>query len=166
MNNKGKVVTLNIIQKATLAIKNLIQSSKIKEELDFIVPAQSVLFEEYEHKINTLNDIYEKHESVLKQMSELYIDAERLRRIIFPKVYVNVYLEKRNNTHLYINANCGYVNAKGKVENVIVYMGKSAETDVQVAQSKIDADCDFQEKAKKAIVLKLINKRLKEKLEL
>jgi hypothetical protein len=59
---------------------------------------------------------------------------------------------------VYINANCGYVNQNGKVENVVAFMGKSTETDVQKAQAKIDADSQLQLQAKKAIVDKLIKK--------
>jgi hypothetical protein len=91
-------------------------------------------------------------------MSELYVHSERLRRVITPKVYVNAYLEKRNFSHVYINANCGFVNQAGKVENVMAFMGKSTETDVQKAQAKIDADKQLQLQAKRAIIEKLIKK--------
>jgi hypothetical protein len=110
--------------------------------------------------------LYEKNKAALSRMSELYVHSERLRRVITPKVYVNAYLEKRNFSHVYINANCGFVNQAGKVENVMAFMGKSTETDVQKAQAKIDADKQLQLQAKRAIIEKLIKKLTTTEMEM
>lgn len=155
---KGKVVTLNIVQKAMNAIAGVVPAAQVKEDVDFNIPGQSVLFGQYERTVAELDELYQKYFDVLTRMSELYVHSERLRRVVAPKVYVNAYLEKRNFSHVYINANCGYVNQNGKVENVVAFMGKSTETDVQKAQAKIDADSQLQLQAKKAIVEKLIKK--------
>jgi hypothetical protein len=162
---KGKVVTLNIVQKAMKAIGDVVPAVKVREEIDFNIPSQSVLFEQYEQTVAELNALYKKNHESLTRMSELYVHSERLRRVVAPRVYVNAYLEKRNFSHVYINANCGYVNQKAKVENVVAFMGKSTETDVQKAQAKIDADPQLQLSAKKAIVEKLLKKLASTKME-
>jgi hypothetical protein len=51
------------------------------------------------------------------------------------------------------------------VENVMAFMGKSTETDVQKAQAKIDADKQLQLQAKRAIIEKLIKKLTATQLE-
>jgi hypothetical protein len=155
---KGKVVTLNIVQKAMNAIAGVFSPAQLKTEVDFNIPGQLELFSQYEQTVAELNELYEKNKAALSRMSELYVHSERLRRVITPKVYVNAYLEKRNFSHVYINANCGFVNQAGKVENVMAFMGKSTETDVQKAQAKIDADKQLQLQAKRAIIEKLIKK--------
>ena len=155
---KGKVVTLNIVQKAMNAIAGVFSPAQLKTEVDFNIPGQLALFSQYEQTVAELNELYEKNKAALSRMSELYVHSERLRRVITPKVYVNAYLEKRNFSHVYINANCGFVNQAGKVENVMAFMGKSTETDVQKAQAKIDADKQLQLQAKRAIIEKLIKK--------
>lgn len=162
---KGKVVTLNIVQKAMNAIAGVVPAAQVKAEVDFNIPGQTVLFGQYERTVAELDELYKKHFDVLTRMSELYVHSERLRRVVTPKVYVNAYLEKRNFTHVYINANCGYVNQKGKVENVVAFMGKSTENDVQKAQEKIDADKQLQLQAKIAIIEKLIKKLNSSQLE-
>jgi hypothetical protein len=162
---KGKVVTLNIVQKAMNAIAGVVPAAQVKAEIDFNIPGQTALFGQYERTVAELDELYQQYFDVLTRMSELYVHSERLRRVVTPKVYVNAYLEKRNFSHVYINANCGYVNQKGKVENVVAFMGKSTETDVQKAQAKIDADKQLQLKAKKAIVEKLIKKLNSSQLE-
>ena len=130
---KGKVVTLNIVQKAMNAIAGVFSAAQLKTEVDFNIPGQLELFSQYEQTVAELNELYEKNKAALSRMSELYVHSERLRRVITPKVYVNAYLEKRNFSHVYINANCGFVNQAGKVENVMAFMGKSTETDVQLS---------------------------------
>jgi hypothetical protein len=152
------VVTLNIVQKAMNAIAGVFSPAQLKTEVDFNIPGQLALFSQYEQTVAELNELYEKNKAALSRMSELYVHSERLRRVITPKVYVNAYLEKRNFSHVYINANCGFVNQAGKVENVMAFMGKSTETDVQKAQAKIDADKQLQLQAKRAIIEKLIKK--------
>jgi len=162
---KGKVVTLNIVQKAMNAIAGVFSPTQLKTEVDFNIPGQLELFSQYEQTVAELNELYEKNKAALSRMSELYVHSERLRRVITPKVYVNAYLEKRNFSHVYINANCGFVNQAGKVENVMAFMGKSTETDVQKAQAKIDADKQLQLQAKRAIIEKLIKKLTATQLE-
>jgi len=162
---KGKVVTLNIVQKAMNAIAGVFSPAQLKTEVDFNIPGQLELFSQYEQTVAELNELYEKNKAALSRMSELYVHSERLRRVITPKVYVNAYLEKRNFSHVYINANCGFVNQAGKVENVMAFMGKSTETDVQKAQAKIDADKQLQLQAKRAIIEKLIKKLTATQLE-
>ena len=162
---KGKVVTLNIVQKAMNAIAGVFSPAQLKTEVDFNIPGQLELFSQYEQTVTELDELFQKHQAVLSRMSELYVHSERLRRVITPKVYVNAYLEKRNFSHVYINANCGFVNQAGKVENVMAFMGKSTETDVQKAQAKIDADKQLQLQAKRAIIEKLIKKLTATQLE-
>ena len=159
------MVTLNIVQKAMNAIAGVFSAAQLKTEVDFNIPGQLELFSQYEQTVVELDELFQKHQAVLSRMSELYVHSERLRRVITPKVYVNAYLEKRNFSHVYINANCGFVNQAGKVENVMAFMGKSTETDVQKAQAKIDADKQLQLQAKRAIIEKLIKKLTATQLE-
>ena len=157
-NNKGKVVALNIVQKAMLAIENVVPAKQVAPGVDTNIAGQNELLQQYEQTVAELNELYEKNKAALSRMSELYVHSERLRRVISPKIYINAYLEKRNFSHVYINANCGFVNQKGKVENVVAFMGKSTETEVEKAQAKIDADRQLVFQAKKTIVEKLIKK--------
>jgi len=55
---KGKVVTLNIVQKAMKAIADVVPAVKVREEIDFNIPSQSVLFEQYVQTVAELNALY------------------------------------------------------------------------------------------------------------
>ena len=99
-----------------------------------------------------LKYVAEKRNSDLERINKLYITRERIYRILNPTIYLNAYTEKRANDAIYINANVGFIDEKGKVKNVVVFMGKSIETNMDVLRNKIENDHQFIESAKKKVL--------------
>ena len=112
----------------------------------------------YEEIVKELKYVAEKRNSDLERINKLYITRERIYRILNPTIYLNAYTEKRANDAIYINANVGFIDEKGKVKNVVVFMGKSIETNMDVLRNKIENDHQFIESAKKKVIEKLLTK--------
>jgi hypothetical protein len=91
-------------------------------------------------------------------MSDLYILSERLLRIVDPKIYLNAYIDTRSSEAVYINANVGFINNKGKVENVVVFMGKDPSGDLEKAKERIANDIEFNDLAKRKVIERLMSK--------
>jgi len=154
---KSRVLSLSIIDKAIEAIKDV-------AEIDFQVydnvskyDLGSVL-SYYEEVVRELNYVAEKHKTDLERINKLYITRERIYRILNPTIYLNAYTEKRANDAIYINANVGFIDERGKIKNVVVFMGKSDETNIDVLKEKIENDHQFIESAKKKVIDKLLTK--------
>ena len=71
---------------------------------------------------------------------------------------MNAYKEKRANDALYINANVGFIDENGKVKNVVVFMGKSEETNLDVLKKKIENDLSYIDSVKAKVIEKLLSK--------
>jgi hypothetical protein len=71
---------------------------------------------------------------------------------------LNAYKEKRANDALYINANVGFIDENGKVKNVVVFMGKSEETNLEVLKKKIENDLSYIDSVKAKVIEKLLSK--------
>ena len=154
---KSRVLSLSIIDKAIEAIKDVaeidiqVYDNVSKYDLGNVLSY-------YEEVVRELNYVAEKHKTDLERINKLYITRERIYRILNPTIYLNAYTEKRANDAIYINANVGFIDERGKVKNVVVFMGKSDETNIDVLKEKIENDHQFIESAKKKVIDKLLTK--------
>jgi len=154
---KSRVLSISIIDKAIEAIKDVaeidiqVYDNVSKYDLGNVLSY-------YEEVVRELNYVAEKHKTDLERINKLYITRERIYRILNPTIYLNAYTEKRANDAIYINANVGFIDERGKVKNVVVFMGKSDETNIDVLKEKIENDHQFIESAKKKVIDKLLTK--------
>ena len=154
---KSRILSLTIIEKAIAAIED-------KPEIDGQVSGNVATFNLYDLKgyYNQIQDeldyLFTKRKADLVKINRLYITRERIYRILNPTIYLNAYTEKRANDAIYINANVGFIDEKGKVKNVVVFMGKSEETDLEKLKIKIESDRDFIHNAKRKVIEKLLTK--------
>lgn len=154
---RTRVLSLSIIQKAIEALE--------KVALDHIMLSDNAvkygtknLVDHYKDTVESLLYLFQKEKKNLQRMSELYILSERLLRIVDPKIYLNAYIDKRSSEAVYINANVGFINSKGKVENVVVFMGKDPSGDLEKAKERIANDIEFNELAKRKVIERLMTK--------
>ena len=154
---KTRVLSLSIIEKAINAIKDV---AELDQQVYQNVSTYNLgnVLSYYEEIVKELNYVAEKRNSDLERINKLYITKERIYRILNPTIYLNAYTEKRANDAIYINANVGFIDEKGKVKNVVVFMGKSLETNMDVLRNKIENDHQFIESAKKKVIEKLLTK--------
>jgi len=154
---KTRVLSLSIIEKAIDAIKDVAELDQQVYQNVSTYDLGNVLCY-YEEIVKELKYVAEKRNSDLERINKLYITRERIYRILNPTIYLNAYTEKRANDAIYINANVGFIDDKGKVKNVVVFMGKSIETNMDVLRNKIENDHQFIESAKKKVIDKLLTK--------
>ena len=154
---KTRVLSLSIIEKAIDAIKDVAELDQQVYQNVSTYDLGNVLCY-YEEIVKELKYVAEKRNSDLERINKLYITRERIYRILNPTIYLNAYTEKRANDAIYINANVGFIDEKGKVKNVVVFMGKSLETNMDVLKNKIENDHQFIESAKKKVIEKLLTK--------
>ncbi len=154
---KSRVLSLSIIEKAIDAIKD---NAELDQQVYKNVTTYSLhdVLGYYEEVVKELEYSTQKRKEDLERINKLYITRERLYRILNPTIYLNAYKEKRANDALYINANVGFIDEKGKVKNVVVFMGKSEETNLETLKRKIEDDPQFIENAKKKVIEKLLTK--------
>lgn len=154
---RTRVLTLSIIQKAIDALEKVaLDHNMLSDNAEKYGTRK--LVDHYKDSVEALLYLYQKEKTYLKRMSELYILSERLLRIIDPKIYLNAYIDKRSSEAVYINANVGFINSKGKVENVVVFMGKDPSGDLEKAKSRIATDDKFNELVKKKVIERLMPK--------
>lgn len=154
---KSRVLSLSIIDKAIEAIKDVAQIDiQVYDNVSKYDLGNVLSY--YEEVVRELNYVAEKHKTDLERINKLYITRERIYRILNPTIYLNAYTEKRANDAIYINANVGFIDERGKVKNVVVFMGKSDETNIDVLKEKIENDHQFIESAKKKVIDKLLTK--------
>lgn len=160
MDNKVKktrILSLSIIEKAIQAIEDT--PDDMRDLLDVAIKYQRVdLFHYYKDVVEELKYLFERRKSDFIKINQLFITRERLHRVLNPTIYLNAYKEKRANDALYINANVGFIDEKGKVKNVVVFMGKSEITDLNLLKEKIESDTKFIEEAKNQVFKKLADK--------
>lgn len=154
---RTRVLTLSIIQKAIDALEKVVLDHTMLSD-NAAKYGTRKLVDHYKDSVESLLYLFQKEKTNLKRMSELYILSERLLRIIDPKIYLNAYIDKRSNEAVYVNANCGFINSKGKVENVVVFMGKEPSGNLDIAKEKIANDFEFNELAKKKVIERLMSK--------
>ena len=154
---KTRVLSLSIIEKAIDAIKDVAELDQQVYQNVSTYDLGNVLCY-YEEIVKELKYVAEKRNSDLERINKLYITRERIYLILNPTIYLNAYTEKRANDAIYINANVGFIDEKGKVKNVVVFMGKSIETNMDVLRNKIENDHQFIESAKKKVIEKLLTK--------
>lgn len=154
---KTRVLSLSIIDKAMKAINDV---GEIDEQVkDNIVRYNlNKVYEYYNDVVEELNKTFQDNEFELEKINHLYLLRERLYRIINPTIYLNAYREKRANDALYINANVGFIDENGKVKNVVVFMGKSEETNLEVLKKKIENDLSYIDSVKAKVIEKLLSK--------
>ncbi len=154
---KTRVLSLSIIDKAMKAINDV---GEIDEQVkDNIVRYNlNKVYEYYNDVVEELNKTFQDNEFELEKINHLYLLRERLYRIINPTIYLNAYREKRANDALYINANVGFIDENGKVKNVVVFMGKSEETNLELLKKKIENDPSYIDSVKAKVIEKLLSK--------
>ncbi len=154
---KTRILSLTIIEKAIAAIED-------KPETDDQVwhnIREFGLFDligYYNQIQDELDYQFERRKADLVKINKLYITRERIYRILNPTIYLNAYTEKRANDAIYINANVGFIDEKGKVKNVVVFMGKSEETNLEKLKEMIESDTAFIQSAKRKVIEKLVSK--------
>ena len=154
---KSRILSLTIIEKAIAAIEDKPETDdqvwhNVREfDLYDLQSYYQQIQEELDYQFN-------KRKADLVKINRLYITRERLYRILNPTIYLNAYTEKRANDAIYINANVGFIDEKGKVKNVVVFMGKSEETDLEKLKEMIESDTDFIQSAKRKVIEKLVSK--------
>ena len=154
---KTRVLSLSIIEKAIDAIKDVAElDQQVNQNVSTYNLGNVLCY--YEEIVKELKYVAEKRNSDLERINKLYITRERIYRILNPTIYLNAYTEKRANDAIYINANVGFIDEEGKVKNVVVFMGKSIETNMEVLRNKIENDHQFIESAKKKVIEKLLTK--------
>jgi uncharacterized linocin/CFP29 family protein len=128
---KTRVLSLSIIDKAMKAINDV---GEIDEQVKDNISRYNLtkVYDYYNDVVEELNYTYQERKDDFERINHLYLLRERLYRIINPTIYLNAYMEKRANDALYINANVGFIDENGKVKNVVVFMGKSEETDLKI----------------------------------
>jgi len=154
---KTRVLSLSIIDKAMKAINDV---GEIDEQVkDNIIRYNlNKVYEYYNDVVEELNKTFQDNEFELEKINHLYLLRERLYRIINPTIYLNAYREKRANDALYINANVGFIDENGKVKNVVVFMGKSEETNLELLKKKIENDPSYIDSVKAKVIEKLLSK--------
>jgi hypothetical protein len=154
---KTRVLSLSIIDKAMKAINDV---GEIDEKVKNNIVSYNLkkVYEYYNEVVEELNHTFQDNKFELEKINHLYLLRERLYRIINPTIYLNAYKEKRANDALYINANVGFIDEKGKVKNVVVFMGKSEETDLEVLKKKIENDLSYIDSVKAKVIEKLLSK--------
>ncbi|MBN8838453.1 MAG: hypothetical protein J0I09_14415 [Sphingobacteriia bacterium] len=154
---KSRILSLTIIEKAIAAIDDKPETDQqvwnnVREfDLHDLLGYYQEIEKELDYQFN-------KRKADLVKINRLYITRERLYRILNPTIYLNAYTEKRANDAIYINANVGFIDEKGKVKNVVVFMGKSEETNLEKLKEKIESDKDFIQSAKRKVIEKLLSK--------
>lgn len=156
-SKKTRILSLSIIEKAIEAIE---ATADIDDEILNNVEKYNLqlVLEYYQDTVEELNFQFNRQRADLIKINDLYITRERLYRILNPTIYLNAYKEKRANDAIYINANVGFIDEKGKVKNVVVFMGKSEDTDLKKLKQKIEKDASFIEDAKQKVIEKLVSK--------
>ena len=154
---KTRVLSLSIIDKAMKAINDV---GEIDEQVKDNIVRYNLkkVYEYYNEVVEELNHSFQDTKFELEKINHLYLLRERLYRIINPTIYLNAYKEKRANDALYINANVGFIDENGKVKNVVVFMGKSEETDLEVLKKKIENDLSYIDSVKAKVIEKLLSK--------
>ena len=154
---KTRVLSLSIIDKAMKAINDV---GEIDEQVKDNIVRYNLkkVYEYYNEVVEELNHTFQDNKFELEKINHLYLLRERLYRIINPTIYLNAYKEKRANDALYINANVGFIDENGKVKNVVVFMGKSEETNLEVLKKKIENDLSYIDSVKAKVIEKLLSK--------
>lgn len=154
---KTRVLSLSIIDKAMKAINDV---GEIDEQVKDNIVRYNLkkVYEYYNEVVEELNHTFQDNKFELEKINHLYLLRERLYRIINPTIYLNAYKEKRANDALYINANVGFIDENGKVKNVVVFMGKSEETNLDVLKKKIENDLSYIDSVKAKVIEKLLSK--------
>ena len=154
---KTRVLSLSIIDKAMKAINDVGEIDEQVKDNIFRYNLKKV-YEYYNEVVEELNHTFQDNKLELEKINHLYLLRERLYRIINPTIYLNAYKEKRANDALYINANVGFIDENGKVKNVVVFMGKSEETNLDVLKKKIENDLSYIDSVKAKVIEKLLSK--------
>jgi len=154
---KTRVLSLSIIDKAMKAINDVGEIDEQVKDNIFRYNLKKV-YEYYNEVVEELNHTFQDNKFELEKINHLYLLRERLYRIINPTIYLNAYKEKRANDALYINANVGFIDENGKVKNVVVFMGKSEETNLDVLKKKIENDLSYIDSVKAKVIEKLLSK--------
>ena len=154
---KTRVLSLSIIDKAMKAINDVGEIDEQVKDNIFRYNLKKV-YEYYNEVVEELNHTFQDKKFELEKINHLYLLRERLYRIINPTIYLNAYKEKRANDALYINANVGFIDENGKVKNVVVFMGKSEETNLDVLKKKIENDLSYIDSVKAKVIEKLLSK--------
>ena len=154
---KTRVLSLSIIDKAMKAINDVGEIDEQVKDNIFRYNLKKV-YEYYNEVVEELNHTFHDNKFELEKINHLYLLRERLYRIINPTIYLNAYKEKRANDALYINANVGFIDENGKVKNVVVFMGKSEETNLEVLKKKIENDLSYIDSVKAKVIEKLLSK--------
>jgi hypothetical protein len=154
---KTRVLSLSIIDKAMKAINDVGEIDEQVKDNIFRYNLKKV-YEYYNEVVEELNHTFQENKFELEKINHLYLLRERLYRIINPTIYLNAYKEKRANDALYINANVGFIDENGKVKNVVVFMGKSEETNLEVLKNKIENDLSYIDSVKAKVIEKLLSK--------
>lgn len=154
---KTRILSVSIVEKAIAAIE---ARPEIDEEVLDNVRKYGLqpLLDYYRETTEELSYQFDRRKIELTKINDLFITRERVFRILKPTIYLNAYKEKRANDAIYINANVGFIDEKGKVKNVVVFMGKSDESSLERLQKKIETDGKFLEDAKKKVIEKLMGK--------
>lgn len=156
-NKRTRVLSLSIIQKAIEALEKVALDHTMLSDNAVKYGTQN-LVDHYKDTVESLLYLFQKEKKNLQRMSDLYILSERLLRIVDPKIYLNAYIDKRSSEAVYINANVGFINSKGKVENVVVFMGKDPSGDLEKAKARIANDIEFNDLAKRKVIERLMSK--------
>lgn len=154
---RTRVLSLSIIQKAIEALEKVTLDHTMLSD-NAVKYGTKNLVDHYKDTVESLLYLFQKEKKNLQRMSELYILSERLLRIVDPKIYLNAYIDKRSSEAVYINANVGFINSKGKVENVVVFMGKDPSGDLEKAKERIANDIEFNDLAKRKVIERLMTK--------
>jgi hypothetical protein len=154
---KTRVLSLSIIDKAMKAINDV---GEIDEQVKDNISRYNLtkVYDYYIDVVEELNYSFQERKDDFERINHLYLLRERLYRIINPTIYLNAYMEKRANDALYINANVGFIDENGKVKNVVVFMGKSEETDLKILKKKIEDDQSYIDSVKERVIDKLLTK--------
>lgn len=154
---RTRVLSLSIIQKAIEALEKMTLDHTMLSD-NAVKYGTKNLVDHYKDTVESLLYLFQKEKKNLQRMSELYILSERLLRIVDPKIYLNAYIDKRSSEAVYINANVGFINSKGKIENVVVFMGKDPSGDLEKAKERIANDIEFNDLAKRKVIERLMTK--------
>lgn len=154
---RTRVLSLSIIQKAIDALDKVALDHTMLSD-NAVKYGTKKLVDHYKDTVESLLYLFQKEKNNLQRMSDLYILSERLLRVVDPKIYLNAYIDKRSSEAVYINANVGFINSKGKVENVVVFMGKDPSGDLEKAKARIANDIEFNELAKRKVIERLMTK--------
>lgn len=157
ITKRTRVLSLSIIQKAIEALDKVALDHTMLSD-NAVKYGTKKLVDHYMDTVEALLYLFNKEKNNLQRMSDLYILSERLLRIIDPKIYLNAYIDKRSSEAVYVNANVGFINSKGKVENVVVFMGKDPSGDLEKAKERIANDIEFNDLAKRKVIERLMSK--------